>query len=190
MQKYGFVYIWYDKKHKRYYIGSHWGTIEDGYICSSNWMRDAYRRRHTDFKRKVLKIITTDRKDTLIEEERFLQMIKEDELGKKYYNLKRNTFNNAWFTDETRSLTVRQKIGKSNSIAQRGKKHSEETKQKMRGPRKPYGPQSDEHKQKLSELRKGSKRKQYKPWSEESRKNKSLSMIGNKNRLGKDKLKG
>ena len=35
--KYGFVYIWYDRKHHRYYIGCHWGTIDDGYICSSNW---------------------------------------------------------------------------------------------------------------------------------------------------------
>ena len=23
-EKYGFVYIWHDRKHKRYYIGSHW----------------------------------------------------------------------------------------------------------------------------------------------------------------------
>ena len=44
MEKYGFVYIWYDKKRKMYYIGSHWGTDDDGYICSSNRMRDAYRR--------------------------------------------------------------------------------------------------------------------------------------------------
>jgi hypothetical protein len=43
MEKYGFVYIWYDRKRKMYYVGSHWGTIEDGYICSSNRMRDAYR---------------------------------------------------------------------------------------------------------------------------------------------------
>ena len=39
MEKYGFVYIWYDRKHKRYYIGCRWGTENDGYICSSSWMK-------------------------------------------------------------------------------------------------------------------------------------------------------
>jgi len=32
MQKYGFVYIWFDRKHKRYYIDSHWGKEDDSYI--------------------------------------------------------------------------------------------------------------------------------------------------------------
>jgi len=32
MEKYGFVYLWYDKKHKRYYIGCRWGKENDGYI--------------------------------------------------------------------------------------------------------------------------------------------------------------
>ena len=44
-EKYGFIYIWYDNFRKMYYIGRHWGTEDDGYICSSNRMRDAYRRR-------------------------------------------------------------------------------------------------------------------------------------------------
>lgn len=42
-EKYGFVYIWRDKKHNRYYIGCHWGTTDDGYICSSPWMKQAYK---------------------------------------------------------------------------------------------------------------------------------------------------
>lgn len=28
-EKYGFVYIWFDKKHKRFYIGCRWGTEND-----------------------------------------------------------------------------------------------------------------------------------------------------------------
>ena len=39
-EKYGFIYIWYDRKHQRYYLGRHWGTENDGYICSSNKMRE------------------------------------------------------------------------------------------------------------------------------------------------------
>lgn len=55
MEKYGFVYIWYDRKHKRYYIGAHWGHENDGYVCSSSWMKKAYKNRPEDFKRKILK---------------------------------------------------------------------------------------------------------------------------------------
>lgn len=188
--KYGFIYLWYDRKHKRYYLGSHWGTEDDGYICSSNWMRDAYRRRPEDFRRKIVKRIYTDHKSLLKEEDRFLKMIKDEEIGKRFYNLKKNTFEHAWYLDENQKLSVGEKIGKANIISQKGKTHSEETKAKMRGPRKSYGPQSEEHKEKLSKLRKGSKRKPYKKWSEESRKTKSLAMRGNTRRLGTGKTKG
>ena len=116
-------------------------------------------------------------------------MIREEELGKKYYNLKRNTFDNAWFTDETKALSVREKIGRSNSFAQKGKRLSEETKRKISKSNKGKvkGPQSEEHIAKLSKTRKGSQRKPYKPWSEEAKKNKSLAMKGNTRRLGTGK---
>jgi hypothetical protein len=53
-QKYGIVYLWFDRKKKRYYLGAHWGTENDGYVCSSKWMKSAYKRRHQDFKRRIL----------------------------------------------------------------------------------------------------------------------------------------
>jgi hypothetical protein len=86
-QKYGFIYIWRDRKHNRYYIGSHWGTVDDGYICSSTWMMQAYKKRPQDFKRKILEIVTTNRKDLLDCELKWLSYIKEDEIKTKYYNL-------------------------------------------------------------------------------------------------------
>lgn len=87
MEKYGFVYIWYDRKHKRYYVGSHWGTVDDGYICSSPWMRQAYKHRPDDFKRRILSYVYTNRKDLYECETRYLQMIKEEEIKIRYYNL-------------------------------------------------------------------------------------------------------
>lgn len=186
---YGFVYIWFDRKRKMYYIGSHWGTEDDGYICSSKWMRDAYRKRPEDFRRRVLLKVGTNRRELLIEEGRLLCMIKEDEPGRKYYNLKRNAFENAWFADGDRKLSVGQKIGQSNSISLKNRSMSTEVKKKisesLKG--KKRGPQSEEHKRKLSEARRGSKRKPYKRWSEESRTKRSLAMIGNKRRLGTGK---
>jgi len=86
-EKYGFVYIWYDRKHKRYYIGSHWGKENDGYICSSKWMLKSYQRRPQDFKRRILSRIYTNRLDTFIKEEEWLNLIKEEEIKIRYYNL-------------------------------------------------------------------------------------------------------
>jgi hypothetical protein len=97
MEKYGFVYIWRDRKHKRFYIGSHWGTETDGYICSSRWMRKAYRRRPDDFKRRVVSRIYSDRVTLFLEEERWIGMIQKEEIGKRYYNLKFGSQNH-WVT--------------------------------------------------------------------------------------------
>lgn len=108
-EKYGFVYLWYDRKHKRYYIGCHWGTESDGYLCSSNWMRDAYKRRPEDFKRRILTSNIKDRTLMLETEYNWLQKIKKEELGKRYYNLSRKHFGH-WSTDEQKVLSLKEKI--------------------------------------------------------------------------------
>jgi hypothetical protein len=87
MNKYGFVYIWFDCKHKRYYVGSHWGHENDPYVCSSTWMRNSYRRRPEHFKRRIIAKIYTSKYDMFVEEDRYLRMIKKEELGNRYYNL-------------------------------------------------------------------------------------------------------
>ena len=107
--KYGFVYLWRDNKHNRYYIGSHWGTIDDGYICSSNWMRDAYKRRPQDFKRKILTTNILERKLTRDIESVWLSLIKEDELGKKYYNFRNKAYEN-WSDDEKKRIKISKSI--------------------------------------------------------------------------------
>ena len=103
-EKYGFVYLWRDRKHKRYYVGSHWGTENDGYICSSRWMRKAYKRRPNDFKRRTISIVK-NREELSEEEHRFLQMIREDELKIKYYNIRNNHFGH-WSEDEKRRVEI------------------------------------------------------------------------------------
>ena len=109
MEKYGFVYIWRDSYRKMFYIGCHWGSEDDGYICSSNRMRDAYRRRPQDFKRRVITSNILNKQDMFLEEEKWLKLAKKK--SKKYYNL---IFN---LNHSPRTI---------------GFKHSEETKQKMR----------------------------------------------------------
>ena len=112
MEKYGFVYIWYDVKHKRYYIGAHWGTEDDGYVCSSTWMTRAYQIRPDDFRRRILERINTNKKDTFLAEHKWLQMIKLEELRKRYYNLRRDSAC-YWIGDESKKLTANEKISAS-----------------------------------------------------------------------------
>jgi hypothetical protein len=126
MEKYGFIYLWYDKKYKKFYVGRHWGSEDDGYICSSKVMREAYRRRPDDFKRRIINKINS--KDLLvIEEQRWLDMIKKNEVGVRYYNktLKSATPSTNGYKHSKETI---EKIRSSN----KGKIVSEETKQKLR----------------------------------------------------------
>ena len=61
MMNEAFVYVWTDHKTEMLYVGYHKGTQDDGYICSSNRMRDSYRRRPHDFKRRILKTNISER---------------------------------------------------------------------------------------------------------------------------------
>lgn len=158
-EKYGFVYIWFDRKHKRYYVGCHWGTEDDGYICSSSWMLQAFRIRPNDFKRRIIKTNINSREQTYIEEQRFLNMISPEELRIRYYNL--NIKNNeVWHKYPDHIKTVGAKI----SLAKKGIKLgpcpperaraiSEAKKRKIAE----RGGFSDEHKEKLRAAKLGKK---------------------------------
>lgn len=99
----GFVYIWFDRKHKRFYIGSHWGSTTDKYICSSTWMRDAYKRRPQDFKRRIIETVNSSRQELYSREYSWLSLIKDEELGKRYYNLRKWEHGSIEYTDEMRA---------------------------------------------------------------------------------------
>jgi hypothetical protein len=182
MKKYGFVYLWYDRKHKRYYVGSHWGTIEDGYICSSSWMKQAYKRRPQDFKRRILSYVYTNRTDLYESETRFLNMIKEDEIKVRYYNLNIKKAGH-WISNNYNSISIGKKISKKLT----GRKVTEEVKKKISETSK--GKKiSEKTKKKISQTHKerGIKPQTGPYWihekrSEEWKKNMSLNNIGNKN---------
>lgn len=116
MEKYGFVYIWFDRKHKRYYVGCHWGTVDDGYICSSSNMQSAYKRRPNDFKRKIIAKVFSNKKALLEEEYRWLQQIKQSELGVRYYNLHNHHFSH-WSTNENQAKTLSERISQKTKEA-------------------------------------------------------------------------
>jgi len=142
---YGFVYLWRDRKHSRFYVGCHWGTEDDGYVCGSKWMKKAYRKRPSDFQRRILSIVA-DKEELFDEEYRWLQMIKSEELGTKYYNAKNTKDISAKHIGIKRSFEYRAKM----SIAQKGRIFSDETKRKMSDAAKKRPPISEETRQKLS----------------------------------------
>jgi hypothetical protein len=115
MEKYGFIYIWFDIFRKMYYVGSHWGTVDDGYICSSNRMRDAYRRRPENFKRKIVAKVYTNRSDLLEEEYRWLSLIPKEQLGKKYYNLSQHK--NGHWSAENYEVDIKKRISQKTKEA-------------------------------------------------------------------------
>lgn len=153
------MYLWYDKQKKMYYIGSHWGTEDDGYVCSSEWMKRAYKRRPQDFKRRILQ--EAPREILYKQEEAWLRMIKPEELGVKYYNLQKevcrhwssdpNTVGNkisqskkGWVpSQETREKWSIQRLGRPSW--NKGKSLSADHKNKLKGRKF-----TEEHKQKLS----------------------------------------
>jgi len=49
-----FIYKWEDTKYGRYYIGSHVGSIDDGYLFSGIDIKAEYKNRPIDFKRIIL----------------------------------------------------------------------------------------------------------------------------------------
>lgn len=177
MEKYGFVYLWFDKKRKMYYVGCHWGTVNDEYICSSNRMRDAYRRRPKDFKRRILKM-NIERSELLKEEYQWLQLIKKEELGKKYYNTQNHHFGH-WITNEKHVVKpLSEEARKKISLAKKGKPHTEETKQKIRAKRA-LQIITEETKQKIRESHLGEKNHFYgKKHSNETRKHMSKVALG------------
>lgn len=189
MEKEGFIYIWFDCKHKMYYIGCHWGTIDDGYICSSNRMRDAYRRRPQDFKRRILKR-NIERCTLLAEEHKWLQLIKKEDIGSKYYNLHTKHFGH-WANQECSNKTVREKLSEASK-----KLHQDpEYKNKYLEGRKKMPPQTQEQidrraksntgkkrteetKRKISESNKG---RVMGPLSEETKQKLSVALSGDRN---------
>jgi hypothetical protein len=116
-----FLYVWFDKNRKMFYVGMHEGNISDGYVSSSRWFNGEHQYRPNDFTRKIIKTFN-DRKSAIREEARFLRMIRESEFGKKYYNLKngRPSGSEPWnkgrkniYSQETLQKMATAKLGKT-----------------------------------------------------------------------------
>lgn len=155
-----FVYCWTDKVTNKLYVGSHKGSANDGYICSSKYMLEEYNKRPSDFTRQI--IAEGNLKDIRILEAKILQAVNA-RLNEHFYNMHDNDgfYFDGWkkgeFSEEHRkkmseaakkrkrspehiaALHAGRKASKNslehtNALiaSRKGTKHSEETRQKMR----------------------------------------------------------
>ena len=112
----GFVYRWYDSSNGMYYVGSHKGTVDDGYIGSGKRFSRAYSKRPECFTREIFYVGEDYR-----ELEEFILDTIDAKSNPAYYNLINGSFNCRFSKEQ------REKI--SNSL--RGKKASKEAREKM-----------------------------------------------------------
>jgi hypothetical protein len=87
MIKEAFVYCWTDHRTNMLYVGSHKGTIDDDYICSSKHMMKEYKERPEDFTRKI--IAEGELHDIRVLEGKILKAVGA-RLNENYYNKHEN----------------------------------------------------------------------------------------------------
>ena len=130
-----YIYIWYDTKSRFFYIGGHKGKVEDSYICSNKPMKRAYNKRPETFRFKVLEYVNGDVKELREAEQKWLDMIQDQELMNtknvqnktcRYYNVKKNSVGGNGSANKGNS-----NIGGWNRGLTGVQEHSPETRKKM-----------------------------------------------------------
>ena len=174
-----FVYTWTNTETNQLYIGSHKGTPEDGYVCSSKPMLEDYMRDRTVFSRQI--VATGSYKDMRDFESTLLNAF-DAKRDPQFYN---QTNGNGDFYLKRQTLEARKKISEAKKGCSRpdlalinsergatkgsfkeghdrssgekngmfGKNHDEVSKEKMSANRKGKGtqPKSEETKAKMRE---------------------------------------
>lgn len=81
-----FIYMWIDRLKEKFYIGSHFGKIDDGYLFGGIDIKSEYRLRPNDFERVILSYHLVEKHSDirLIEKEYLLKFDVEN--NEKFYN--------------------------------------------------------------------------------------------------------
>ncbi len=61
MEYNSFIYLWIDKKKNKFYIGSHFGKVDDGYLFGGIDIKFEYSMRSEDFERIILSYHTVEK---------------------------------------------------------------------------------------------------------------------------------
>lgn len=114
-----FLYCWTDNLTNKLYVGKHKGNIEDGYVSSSKFFMEEYKKRPNDFSRQII-AQGTDADMICLE----TKILKSENAAKSesYYNMHNNNgpgsnFFSTYHTDETRKKLSEMWKGKPRSRA-------------------------------------------------------------------------
>lgn len=167
-----FVYCWTDKKNNKLYVGSHKGSIDDGYVCSGKYMLEEYKKRPEDFTRQI--IAEGKFEDIRKLEAKILKSVgaaKNDQ----FYNRHNN---DGLYFDVWKKGEMTEEHRKKLSAAKMGKKITKEHSDKLKAGRK-NKKNTKEHNAILLESRLGSKHKEEskKKMSESRKKNKNIKEL-------------
>lgn len=126
----GFVYCWMDITKNKLYVGSHKGNPNDGYICSSKYMMEEYKKRPDDFVRQIIA-------EGVITDIRWLErrILESANAATDIYFYNRRNANEKWYctghTEKTKRKISEAWKNRPDGNPMKGRKHSEETKRKI-----------------------------------------------------------
>lgn len=102
-------------------------------------MKRSYKRRPTDFKRRIIARISSGPKDLLAEEQRWLSLIKPEELRNRYYNLQTHSGNHwAASASSERKKSISQKISERTKAAMQSSDIQKRYKEGIKNRRRPH----------------------------------------------------
>lgn len=81
-----FIYMWIDKTQNKYYIGSHFGKIEDGYLFGGIDIKNEYYKRPQDFERIILSYHFVEKHSQIRHIEKFYLEKYDVENNENFYN--------------------------------------------------------------------------------------------------------
>lgn len=171
IEKTGIVYRWINIENQKWYIGSHFGRLDDGYISSGKIFLAAYKKHQNKMMRQILYIGPDCRKA-----EEFYLILLDAARDRQSYNMKNTAFGGG-VPVENLSAETRNKI--SEALRRRKRKPlTQEQREKisatLTGRKLP-----EELKQKYSEIRKGDKNSFYgKKHTDESKEKMRAANLG------------
>lgn len=127
-----FVYVWTDHRDNKLYVGSHKGTEDDGYVCTSKLMLEEYKERPGDFTRQVIAHGKTE--DIRGLEYTILRSANASR-DKSFYNLRNCTSSKTYCKQHTKAARLKMSANHADVSGAKnpnyGKKHSEAAKLSM-----------------------------------------------------------
>jgi hypothetical protein len=148
-----FVYCWTDHKTNKLYVGSHKGSTDDGYVCSSKHMMVEYKKRPEDFTKQI---IAEGKLDDIRKLETKILQAANVRIDEQFYN---KHDNDGFFFEGWKQGEFSEEHRKNMSISASKRKRTPEHIQKLNEGRR-NSKNSVEHNRKISEKNTGKKHTQ------------------------------